>query len=129
MNRVSVQIPVPSIGAFIFGSFNVICKDFTCNCILVSLVPLLRHDITMREKPIPFRFKKNGALVDNAFKLVTMDIKKDKCMLYNLKTDPKESNDISTDDPDIFNKMKAEFKKCSAEECLCVTTRVCLQVS
>jgi len=35
----------------------------------ISLAPLLEHNIARRENPIPFRFRRKGALVDNDYKL------------------------------------------------------------
>ena len=77
----------------------------------VSLAPLFKRKIAKREKPIPFRFRNQGALIDNEYKLVTMNLKNGSFELYNLKTDPKETNDISKAQPEIFNRMKAAFAK------------------
>ncbi len=80
----------------------------------ISLVPIFGRDITRREKPIPFRFGRNGALVDNDYKLITQDIQKSDFELYNLKTDPRESKDISKDHPEIFHRMTSAFDKWNA---------------
>jgi arylsulfatase A-like enzyme len=80
----------------------------------VSLTPMFKQKIAERKKPIPFRFGRKGALVDNDYKLVAMDIRKGTFALYNLKTDPKESKDISKDQPGIFNTMKSAFQKWNA---------------
>jgi len=79
-----------------------------------SLAHLFKQKIAKRKKPIPFRFGNKGALVDSDYKLVAMNIRKGTFALYNLKTDPKESKDISKDHPEIFNRMKAAFEKWSA---------------
>ena len=79
-----------------------------------SLAPLFKRRIAARKKPIPFRFGNKGALVDNDYKLVSMDIRKGVFKLYNLKTDRKESKDISADQGEIFNRMKSAFVKWSA---------------
>jgi arylsulfatase A-like enzyme len=80
----------------------------------VSLSPLFKQKIAERKIPIPFRFGSKGALIDNDYKLVAVNIKKGAFELYNLKTDPKESKDISKDEPARFNKMKAVFRKWNA---------------
>jgi len=80
----------------------------------VSLAPLFKQKIAARKKPIPFRFGNKGALVDNDYKLVSMDIRRGSFKLYNLKTDPKESKDISADQGEIFNRMKLVFQKWNA---------------
>ena len=80
----------------------------------VSLTPLFKRAIASRKKPIPFRFRGKGALVDNDYKLVATNIGKGSFELYNLKIDPKESKDISGDHPDVFNRMKTAFMKWNA---------------
>lgn len=80
-----------------------------------SLKPLLGRELESREKPIPFRFHEKGALIDGDYKIVATDIAKESFELYNLKTDPKESKDISKDHPDIFNRMKSLFLEWNKE--------------
>jgi arylsulfatase A-like enzyme len=80
-----------------------------------SLVPLLASEIGKRKKPIPFRFLKEGALIDNDYKLVATNIEEHAFELYNLKLDPGETKDISEAQPEIFKKMKSAFTKWSAE--------------
>ena len=77
----------------------------------ISLKPLFDRDIKKRESPIGFRYTDRGALIDNDFKLVATNFKKDQFELYNLADDPKETNNISTDHPEIFSNMKSAFKK------------------
>ncbi len=74
-----------------------------------SLKPLLERDLNSREKPIPFRYRENGALIDNDYKIVTTDMEKGAFELYNLKDDPKETTDISPTEPEVFNRMKSLF--------------------
>ncbi|MDP6546200.1 MAG: sulfatase-like hydrolase/transferase [Phycisphaerae bacterium] len=80
----------------------------------VSLTGLFKQKIAARKQPIPFRFGRRGALVDNDYKLVSPAVRRGVFELYNLKTDPKESKDISKDEPEIFNRMKAAFMKWNA---------------
>lgn len=79
----------------------------------ISLVPIFDNESAKRNKPIPFRFRGKGALVDNDYKLVAMNIKNDDFELYDLKNDPTESKDISKDQPEVFKKMKSAYKKWS----------------
>ncbi len=74
-----------------------------------SLKPLLERDLNSREKPIPFRYRENGALIDNDYKIVTTNMEKGAFELYNLKDDPKETTDISPTEPEVFNRMKSLF--------------------
>ena len=80
----------------------------------VSLTRLLKKEVGPRTKPIGFRFIKQAALVDNDYKLVTQTRRTGRFALYNLKTDPKESKDISADKPEVFARMKAAFDEWNA---------------
>jgi arylsulfatase A-like enzyme len=81
----------------------------------ISLVPLFDNECGKRKKPIPFRFRGKGALIDNEYKLIATNIENDAFELYDLKNDPAESKDISKDQPEIFKKMKSAFKKWSRQ--------------
>ncbi len=74
-----------------------------------SLKSLLERDPASREKPIPFRFREKGALIDNDYKIVATEIQQGPFELYNLKHDPKETTDIAQDKPEVFNRMKSLF--------------------
>lgn len=76
-----------------------------------SLKPLLEKEIGRREKPIPFRFGARGALVDNNYKLVATNVEKGMYELYDLAADKTESQNIATENPVVFNRMKRLFKK------------------
>ena len=80
-----------------------------------SLSPLFKNDLRKRKKPIPFRFIGKGALIDTDYKLVATHIEKQSFELYDLKTDPRESTDISNTNPEIFNAMKTAFMKWNTE--------------
>ena len=75
----------------------------------ISLKPLLVAEIGQREKPIPFRYGKKAALVDNNHKLLTQNIERSNFELYNLAADPAESRDRSKDDPERFAQMKHQL--------------------
>ena len=53
--------------------------------------------------------KNQGALIDNDFKLIATSISEKKFELYNLRTDPGETQNISTENPRLFTTMKEEF--------------------
>ncbi len=77
----------------------------------ISLVPHLEGETDYRESPIPFRFQRTGAVVYNNYKLRFDDRERQKFTLYDLKTDPAESRDISESNPDMFNLLTAYFKQ------------------
>ena len=76
-----------------------------------SLFPLFNSKIEKRKNKIPFRYLDKGALIDNNFKLVVTSIKKNNFELYDLLNDPKESLNISSSYPIVFQEMKDEFIK------------------
>jgi len=62
---------------------------------------------TMKERynPIPFKYRNQGALIDNDFKLVAENIEKKEYALYNLKNDRAESIDMISLYPQKAEKM------------------------
>ena len=76
-----------------------------------SLFPLFNSKIEKRQSKIPFRYLDKGALIDNNLKLVVTSIKKNNFELYDLLNDPKESLNISSSYPIVFQEMKDEFIK------------------
>ena len=79
----------------------------------ITLKPIFENDLSNRDKRIPFRYKDQGALIDNNFKLVVTSIDKEKFELYDLEKDFSESIDLSSENPLIFNKMKTDYLKWS----------------
>ena len=77
----------------------------------ISLLPILNTTLEKREVKIPFRFKNKGALIDNDIKLVVTSLTQKKFELYNLKNDPKESNNIANINSELFMTMKEEYLK------------------
>ena len=77
----------------------------------ITLKPIFKNDLRKRNKRIPFRYKDQGALIDNNFKLVATSIDKEKFELYDLNKDFSESIDLSSQNPLIFNQMKTDFLK------------------
>jgi arylsulfatase A-like enzyme len=74
-----------------------------------SLKPLFTRELGPRANPIPFRFEGRGALVDNRYKLVSDNLAHGKFELYDLETDPKESRDISAEQPAVAQRLKQRF--------------------
>ncbi len=82
----------------------------------VSLKPLMSDDLGAREKPIPFRFHKQAALVDNNWKLVTTNRNQEKSFeLYNLKDDPHETTNLAKTEPEEFEKLKSKYNAWNEE--------------
>ena len=79
----------------------------------ITLKPIFKNDLINREKRIPFRYKDQGALIDNNFKLVVTSIDKEKFELYDLEKDFSESINLSSENPLIFNQMKIDYLKWS----------------
>ena len=77
----------------------------------ISLKPIFKNDTKNRDKKIPFRYKDQGALVDNNFKLVATSIQKKEFELYDLENDSGETTDLAAQNPMIFNQMKTDFLK------------------
>jgi arylsulfatase A-like enzyme len=76
-----------------------------------SILPVLSNVIVEREKPIFFRFEQSGALVDNNFKLFIKDRDNKQYELYNLQTDPGETNNLATELPDRAEQMTATYEE------------------
>jgi arylsulfatase A-like enzyme len=79
----------------------------------ITLKPIFKNDLSNRDKRIPFRYKDQGALIDNNFKLVVTSIDKEKFELYDLEKDFSESINLSSEKPLIFNQMKIDYLKWS----------------
>lgn len=74
-----------------------------------SLLPLLNGKAMKRERPIPFLFHSQAALIDGDFKVLTENRgKKNSWQLYDLKNDPSESEDLSGKLPKKFEKLKSK---------------------
>jgi arylsulfatase A-like enzyme len=76
-----------------------------------SLVPLFHKDLKRRETPIGFRHTGRAALIDNNYKLITLNIKKDQFQLFDLDKDSGEEHDISKEQPNVARRMKAAFQR------------------
>ena len=72
----------------------------------VSLVPLLTQEVGRRTKPIPFHYSDNSVVLDNNFKLLFIG-KKKRYELYDLDSDPGESNNLFAQKPELAERMKS----------------------
>ena len=75
----------------------------------ISLYPVLKNDISNRQKKISIRYKDQGALIDNNFKLVATSLSKKEFELYNLKEDKAETINVAKQNQLIFDQMRMEF--------------------
>ena len=80
-----------------------------------SLAPLFHGRLTRREKPIPFRHQNRGALVDNNYKLVTLEVGSGQYELYDLEKDPNETTDLFNQQPETAGRLQAAFEAWSSQ--------------
>src|SRR5688572_16321853 len=71
-----------------------------------SLKPLLTAELKERAKPLPFRHQNRAALIDNRYKLVSPNLSGGTFELYDLEADPKESRNLTTEKPEISQRMQ-----------------------
>ncbi len=72
----------------------------------MSIKPLFTSDLKERAKPLPFRHQGRAAMIDNRYKILTQNIGAGKFELYDLEADPKESNDLASERPEVTRKMR-----------------------
>lgn len=75
-----------------------------------SIHKLFISDLKKRKTPIPFRYQGKAAIIDNNYKLISLDIDKDEFELYDLEKDPKESNNIISKEHKIAQQMISKFR-------------------
>lgn len=74
-----------------------------------SIKNLFSTDLGTREKPIPFRHEGRAALIDNNYKLLTLDLKRREFELYDLHKDPNEIKNIIKEQSAIAEKLIREL--------------------
>ena len=74
-----------------------------------SIKKLFKKDLKTRTKPIPFRHLGKAAIIDNNYKLISLDINKNKFELYDLAKDPNETKDIIDTEKVIARQMIEKF--------------------
>lgn len=77
-----------------------------------SLLPLFDGKTPQRSRGIPFRYQQGAALIDGDYKLInTNDQQSDRWQLFDLRSDPSETTDVSAKLPERYERMKAEAEK------------------
>ena len=74
----------------------------------ISMIPVWNGTLQDRSAPIGFQHSENKALTGNRYKLVQIG---DKFELYDLISDPFETNNLSSILPDILEQMKKELNQ------------------
>lgn len=77
----------------------------------LSLVDLFQRDIKTRSQPLRFRHADRFAIVDNNFKLVKPNARRDDLELYELNDDPAETTNVAAKHPKVFQRLKADWKQ------------------
>jgi len=77
----------------------------------MSLAPLFKENVDNRTRPVPFRYRNKGALIDNNYKLIAEDIAQKQYTLYDLQSDSKEETDILENQPEKGAEMILYFEK------------------
>lgn len=80
----------------------------------ISLKPLFAGEEGSRAKPIPFRYGAKAALIDGRHKILTQDLAKGAFELYDVEADPAETKDLSTEQPELFARLKAALLEVNA---------------
>ncbi len=75
----------------------------------LSLEPLFAKELGERRAPIGFRYQNQRALIGDRYKVHTANLGSGKFGLYDLVDDPKESRDLSLDQPELFARMKQQL--------------------
>ena len=74
----------------------------------MSIRPLFKEELTVRQNPLFFRHTKRTAIIDNDFKLLN---DKKAYQLYNLAKDQKESKNLIQTHPEIAAKLKSQLEE------------------
>ena len=75
----------------------------------VSLLPLIEGRMTERPQPIAFESGNQVALIENPFKLISLD-KGKTWMLFDLIADPSETRDVADERAAVVRRMRAVLK-------------------
>ncbi|MBE0545948.1 MAG: sulfatase-like hydrolase/transferase [Verrucomicrobia bacterium] len=75
----------------------------------ISLKPLFTRDLGERGRAIGFRYLTKRALVDDRYKLLTENLAGGKFQLYDLIADPKETRDLSAEQPEVAARMQKQL--------------------
>lgn len=75
----------------------------------ISLVPLFREELVTRKKPIPFSFLEQLVIIDNRFKFMWVGEKNPRYELYDLISDPTESENLIDKNKEVAEAMKLQL--------------------
>jgi arylsulfatase A-like enzyme len=75
----------------------------------LSLKPLFTADLGERRKPIGFRYAAKRALVGDRYKILTDNLQSGDFQLYDLIADQNETHNLSSEQPEIFARMKKQL--------------------
>ena len=76
----------------------------------VDFLSLIENNIKERPTPIGFQSANQQALIDNKYKLYSLN-KGKTFELYDMQNDPNETNDIAGEHPEIVDKMKKQLNE------------------
>lgn len=81
-----------------------------------SLKPLLTGGAEPKERAKPMFFRHTGrtAMVDNRYKLISLNLAKEEFQLYDLEADPREEKEISKAQPEVAQRMREALIKWNA---------------
>ncbi|TWT57789.1 Arylsulfatase [Thalassoglobus neptunius] len=77
----------------------------------VSLKPLIEKEIDRREKPMGFRHTGRSALIDNDWKIVAPKKNSNVYELYNIQSDPKETQNLIEESPEVASRLIQELQQ------------------
>jgi len=81
----------------------------------LSLVSLFTKEIGLRKKVLPFRSRDRVAIIDNDYKLISMQNKRGaKLELYNLAKDTAETTNLFEKEPKISQRMQMQLEAANA---------------
>lgn len=76
-----------------------------------SLLPLFNGIDQPRPKPLGFRYQNKRAWIDDQYKLVTNDYRNGSFELFDLNSDPRESRDLRSTEPELYTRLKSDFER------------------
>ncbi len=97
----------PTIASILNLSHDVFIKPIDGNSIEHLFYKNSKEE---RKSPIPFKYRNQGALIDNDYKLLVENIEKKKYTLYNLNKDKTESIDILADNAEKAKEMISYYE-------------------
>jgi hypothetical protein len=77
----------------------------------ISIRPVFTEELKEREKPLSFRHRNRGVIIDNRYKFLREN---GKDQLFDLVADRTESKDVSAEHPEIFERLKVAYEEFNA---------------